>query len=165
MIEAARKEQPVFVIQLTRNTERELRYAIIGRVLQRIRDFSAKYDTDGDPDAIERDVELDFAAGTNGYHILVALKDLDVVGHLLSRSVDYFGRRYVYVQQMELDAGSGVTLEQERAAFRVIKQWQRSIGALGIRAVAPSAAHVRRLRMLHGGHGTLTTVKFGDDDE
>ena len=165
MIEAQRREAPVFIISLTRATERELRYAIIGQLMKRIREFAEKYDTDGDPEAIERDVFLDFAAGTGGYHIMVALKDLEVVGHLLSRSMVYFGRHYVYVQQLEIDHGAGVTLEQERQAFKTIRQWQKSIGAIGVRAVAPTPAHVRRLRMLHGSHGTtLTTVKLGEDN-
>lgn len=157
-------EEKTFIIQLTKDTDLDLRYLFLGQVLKRIKAFVAKYDSDGDPAVVQHDVEVDFVAATGGYHIIVALKGLTIVGHLLSRSVDYFGRRYVYVQQMEIDEGSGVTIEQERTAFKTIRQWQKSIGALGIRAVAPDAGNLRRLRMLHGGQGTLTTVKFGDDD-
>lgn len=153
----------VHVIVLTESMDVELKHRLLGQVLRRIRDFSTKYDADGDPRIVAREVELDFASSGGKYLILTAVRDLEVVGHLLARAIDYFGHRYIYVQQMELDERSGVTLAQERGAFKAIQAWQRGIGARGIRAVAPTPAHVRRLRMLHGGQAILTTMKFGED--
>lgn len=162
--QAADKEKTVLIV-LTRDYDVELRHRLLGQLLRRVKEFAAKYDTDGIPQVVARAVEWDFAKDKEDqeYFIVVGCQGLEIVGHLLCRSINYFGNRWCYVQQMEIDEGSGITLNQERAAFSAVKAWAKTVGAVGIRAVAPSPVHVRRLRMLHGGKPKHTTMVIGED--
>lgn len=157
--------EPVIMVVLSRTMDDELRHRLIGQVLRRIREFAGKYDTDGVPSVVARDVEWDSAKDIKDqqYLVILAVRDLQVIGHLLCRIVNYYGNNYVYMQQFEIDEGSGITLEQERQAFRAVLAWKNQIGAVGIRAIAPSPAHRRRLSMMHGFVAKHTTMTFGAD--
>lgn len=162
--QVAEKEKVIFVV-LTRDYDVELRHRLLGQLLRRVKDFAEKYDTDGVPQVVARAVEWDFAQDKENqeYLSIIAVRGLEVVGHLLCHAIHYFGHKYVYVQQFEIDGESGITIEQERQAFRAVTAWKQQIGARGIRAVAPSPVHVRRLRMLHGFTAKHTTMTFGED--
>lgn len=149
------------VMHLRREIDEELRHFLLGKVLKRIRAFSSKYDMDGDGLAHSRQVEKDFVRDSDhDYMIIVALNnELQMVGHLLARASIYYGKLYIYIEQMEIDKGARVTLEQERQAYGWVKNWQVEIKADGIRSAVPSAAQVRRLRMLHGMEPFLTVMR------
>lgn len=140
--------------------DEELRHLFLGQVLKRIRNFCDKYDSDGDPIVMSHEVERDFTKERDHeFLILIAVnEELKVVGHLLANAYSYYGKLYICVSQMELD--QGLSLDSEKKAFAVIKQWQGEIGARGIRAAAPSALHIRRLKMLHGAETSLTTMRL-----
>lgn len=149
------------IVQLGREMDVEAAHWLFGKALKRIRIFCGKHDTDGDPVVCMRDVEKDFARDNgHDYLIIVAINDqLEMVGHLLASASMYHGSKYIYVEQMEIDRGAGVTLDQERMAFGWIKDWQKEIKAEGIRAMGPGPAQVRRLQMIHNFIPTMTLMR------
>lgn len=158
---AVEKEE-ISLIVLTRDLDEELFHRLLGQVLRRVRDFAAKYDTDGIPKVVARAVEWDFAQDKENqeYFLVVALCGLEVIGHLLCHAVNYYGKQAIQIQQLEIDKGYGITLEQERRAFQQVIAWGKARGVTEFRAAAPSPAHVRRLRMLYGFESYLTTMKL-----
>lgn len=157
------EKHPTRIMRLDPTMDVDLRHWLLGKVLKRIRAFCERYDSDGDGLVLSRDVEKDFVKdGDREFLIIVGVRKLQIVGHLLANTYCYRGRLYVYVGQMELDTGSGITLEQERAAFEIIKNWRKELRADGIRAAAPTAMHIRRLQMLFGFTPFLTTMKWED---
>jgi len=139
-----RKEAVVF--QVHRAMDDEIRHLFLGQALKRIRAFAEKYDTDADPVIMTREFERDFAKDTNQeFCLVVAIRDLRVIGHFLSRAEFYYGKKYVYVVQLDiLDAG--LIHEEVLSGMSILKDWARSVGALGIRAGALTRAHERLYR-------------------
>lgn len=155
------EKRPTRIMRLDPAMDVDLRHWLLGMTLKRIRAFCEKYDSDGDGLTLSRDVEKDFVKdGDHEFLIIVGVRELQIVGHLLANAYQYRGRLYVYVGQMLIDRQSGITLEQEKEAFKWIQNWSLEIKACGIRAAAPSPVHVRRLRMLHGFSQGLVVMKW-----
>ena len=154
-IESARRGVVVF---LDRAMDSEIAHFLLGQVLKRVKEFSRQYDTDADGGELARAVEKDFAADRQTFLICVFVKDGRVVGHLLAKEDLYYGRKFVYVHQHNLDRHAGISKEQELSALKHVEGWAKALGASGLRAAAPSEAHVRRLRD-YGFNSFLTVVR------
>lgn len=155
------RQQTATVLPLHSSMDVAARHWLLGLALDRIAKFARQYDADANPDVMIREIEADFAKKQDhNFFIVVGMRNGEMVGHLLSNLYDYYGYRYVYVNQMHIDESSGITIAQERDAFGWIESWARESRAVGIRTAAPSLAHVRRLRMLHGFSPKLTVMKW-----
>lgn len=142
----------VVVLQLNRNMDEEIRHNLLGAVLKRVRRFDEQYNPQGVPTVHCREIERDFAKDRDhSYFIAVAITDGQVVGHLLARVYEYYGKLYVHVEQMVIDKGTPIKLEQEHQIFAALQAWQREIYAdPAITTAALNEAHVRRLRRFYG---------------
>lgn len=131
-------EAPVEMFQLARELDPELGHWLLGQAMKRIRRYCQKYDSDADPLIMMREVEQDFV--TNGYNflIVVAVRDLRIVGHLLVDRYVYHGCPYAAISQFQLD--EQLTLDQEKKAFEIVLNWCKQIDIRGLRAVVDRKA-------------------------
>lgn len=144
-------EPETHLIHLQREMDEELRHIFLGSVLKRIRIFAETWDSDANSIVISRAVEKDFVKDKDQeFMIIIAVREMQIVGHLLARALDYYGNLYINVHQMDIDANSGITLEQEQRPLRWLINWQKEIGAKGIRAMVPDAVNARRLKIMYG---------------
>jgi len=132
-------DQPVVVMELRREMDEELRHWFLGQALKRIRKFCEVNNCDGDPLIMSREVEKDFAKDKDhDFLIVVAVKNMTVVGHLLVDSYKYHGHTYATVVQFGLD--EKVSLEQEEKAFGFVLNWAKEIKASGLKAIVEKPA-------------------------
>lgn len=152
--------EPTRVFQLHRAMDDEVRGYLLGQVLKRIRQFDEKYNPQGSPMVHTREVERDFAKDRDHlFFIGIGVKECRVVGHLLARVFEYYGKVYVHVEQMAIDKHSGIKLEQEHKIFAMLKAWQGEIGAdRKITTAALGEKHIRRLRRFYGFKPMFTLV-------
>lgn len=149
------------LLQLRREMDEELRHWLLGSVLKRIRRFCEKYDSDADSVVMTREVERDFLKDRDReFMIILAVRQMEIVGHLLARIIVYYGRSYIYVHQMDIDPDSGITLEQEKEAFQLIVSWRKEVRAHGIRSNVPDTTNARRLQMMYNFEPMHTLMKW-----
>lgn len=150
----------MMILPLTAQMEVETRHLVLGMVLKRIAKFGVTYDTDGDPQIMQREVETDFAkARGHDFMILVGIHDGSVIGHALAQQFHYFGRLYVSVIQIEVDDGAAFTDENGREGMEFFRGWAQELGAAGIRCAAVSPAHVR-LMSKYGFKPQMTMMRW-----
>jgi len=166
-LEAAKPEPLIIhpeplIIHLEPAMDVELKHLLLGMALKRIRTFCTAYDLDAQGLNLSRAVEQDFASDEpKKFFIVLAIRPGPVVvGHLLATRDYYYGRTFCYVHQMEIDHDAGITMAQEHGVFALVKEWAKEIQASGIRAAAPTAAHVRRLKTFYKFEPQLTVLKL-----
>ena len=148
------------VYRLQRKMDEELYHLLLGQCLKRIRKFAEEFDSDADPMVLARAVEHDSLQDQPAFCLIIAVQGIKVVGHLLATADWYFGKRYVFVHQLDL-RGVGFTPEEARAHYDILKTWAKSMGASGIRAGAGTDAHVRLYKSWFG-FAPFRTIMKGD---
>lgn len=130
------ESESIAVLQLQREMDEELRHWFLGQVLKRIRKFCEEQPiADANPIILSREVERDFSNDRDHkFLILLAVRELKVIGHLLAERVDFYGIPYILITQFNLD--ERMTFEQEQVGFKIISNWREEVGAKGIRATA-----------------------------
>jgi len=154
------KPSGIAVFQLHRAMDPEICHLFLGQAVKRIRQFAEKYDTGANPIVLSREFEQDFAKDTNqDFFLVIAVRDLRVVGHFLTRLEWCYGNKYVHLSQLDI-VGAGLNEDEIASGLKMVKDWARSMEAVGLRLGALTDAHVRLYRR-HGFSPWITVMKGG----
>lgn len=131
-------------------------WALMPALLERVRSFCERYDTDSAPGYLAQVVVEHFVAEPEDklpVRALVALQGETMVGHLLVEVSQWSGRTYATITQLEADVA--IPRQQMIDAFEQIAWWAKHKGASILRVLAVvndehAAARIRMFRTVYG---------------
>lgn len=145
-------DSPVRILPLHRDTPEA--WGLIPAALARVRLFAQKYDADTDGDTLCEAIRLHFIQPDDKckLRVLVAVRDAEVVGHLVVSVDPWCGRFIAHIVQYEMNRGARVPRVDLRRALEQAMCWAESCGATTLRVLA---------RIDERGQGTARARAFG----
>lgn len=143
--------------------EKPFAWALMPDFLERVRQFCIKYDTDNEPDILARSVMLDFVRDEPGFFIMVAVRDYNIVGHLLAciSTAPWGTKKRLAVLQHKDDEGAKIPEELLQAGLKMLVRWGREQGATQMTTVATNKEVERRLHVFYGFETDMMQMKRG----
>ena len=138
-------------------------WALMPYVLERIKAFCAAEQPDEVPENLAWRVSSAFVSADSCYGIIVGLQDGVIVGHALLTLEGHEEKRWLTVQQYQLDKGSGMTRETVKKYVEEIKKVARVLKAGELRARAKGEARIRAFRAY--GFKPMATILFQEVGE
>ncbi len=125
-----------------------LAWAMVPELIRRVREFCTKYDSEGDPVAVDATIRTEFVRPTPGVVGFLHLDELGTpIGHLLASVGDWMGTKIVTILQVESDR---VTPPLAEAMLDWLSRWGTKNGAKSIHCTTRNEALARLFSKKYG---------------
>jgi hypothetical protein len=122
---------------------------VLPELFARVRAFCNEYEHFGDPEVLVRTLGMQTFFDSPDLVALVMVDDLwNVKGHCILSLDQYLGKKYITLQQYQLD--EPLTREQWKEQMTMIENWARSKGATEVRALVEGEVRERAYRAFYG---------------
>jgi hypothetical protein len=123
-------------------------WGLVPELLDRVKTFCTKYDTDTDGISICRLVETHFIIDNPQLFMVACMRGDEMVGHSLASIEVYYEKRVLTIIQLELD--NVVDRDIIMKGFNAILSWGMLQGAEDVRISTGTRAKAKMLRRFYG---------------
>jgi hypothetical protein len=106
---------------------------VIRKAWDRINEFCQKYESEADLDILFEDVMQNYFSSSPRMLIFVLLDNEEIVAHMLVTLDEYYGSRFITIQQYWKDPGVKIPMEIRIAVFQKMGQWGKDNGVSQLR--------------------------------